>query len=148
MANTAVSIRDAVPGDIAALTVLINELGYPTSTDEMRARFDLIYGHPDYKTIVAVINGEIVGMAGLCKGLFYEMNGMYMRILALVVKDTNQDMGIGKLLISASETWAAAEGLKAVFINCGNRPEREKAHEFYRGHGYVVKSSGYFKLLV
>jgi GNAT superfamily N-acetyltransferase len=140
-------VRDALPDDLIALTLLINEMGYLTSTYEMKIRFDLIYNHSDYKTIVAVVNGEIVGMAGLCKGLFYEMNGMYMRILTLIVKNSSRKQGVGRLLISASETWAIEHGLTAVYINCGNRSEREKAHQFYKNNGYIVKSSGYFKPL-
>jgi GNAT superfamily N-acetyltransferase len=147
MVKIETSIRDAVKDDLTKLTLLINEMGYPTSTYEMGIRFNLIYDHSDYKTIVAVVNGELVGMVGLCKGLFYEMNGMYMRILTLIVKQSSRKRGIGGLLMSASETWAIAEGLKAVYINCGNRPEREGAHQFYKKHGYIVKSSGYFKPL-
>jgi GNAT superfamily N-acetyltransferase len=141
------SIREAVPDDLIELTLLINEMGYPTSTSEMKIRFDLIYNHSDYKTFVAVVNGEIVGMVGLCTGLFYEMNGLYMRILTLIVKDNSRKQGIGRLLMSASEAWAIEHGLTAVYINCGNRPERKEAHQFYKNNGYIVKSSGYFKRL-
>lgn len=77
-----VTVRDAGEGDIEVLTFLMNELGYPTSVNEMRLRFKNISINPDYKTIVALLNEEIVGMAGLAKGVFYEKNGSYLRILA------------------------------------------------------------------
>ena len=141
------SIRDAASSDLKDLSLLISELGYATSIQEMKIRFDMISNHSDYKTIVAVIDGEIVGMAGLCKGLFYEMNGMYMRVLALIVKQKNRKQSIGKLLMAASESWAIEQGLKSVFINCGNRAERKEAHSFYEAIGYNVKSSGYVKKL-
>src|ERR1700744_4102695 len=99
------SIRDATSIDLKEISLLISELGYVTSVQEMKVRFDMISNHSDYKTIVAIVDGEIVGMAGLCKGLFYEMNGMYMRILALVVKQKNRKQNIGKLLMAASESW-------------------------------------------
>lgn len=143
-----VSIRDAVTGDLTQLSLLINELGYPTSAGEMKSWFNLISRHPDYKTLVAVVDGEIAGLAGLCKGLFYEMNGKYMRILVFIVKQDNRKKGIGKMLISAAEAWAAEQGLQSVFINCGNRPERHQAHKFYSNMGYSIKSSGYFKPLL
>jgi N-acetylglutamate synthase-like GNAT family acetyltransferase len=141
------STRDATSIDLKELSLLISELGYVTSVQEMKARFDLISNHADYKTIVAIIDGEIVGMAGLCKGLFYEMNGMYMRVLALIVKQDNRKQSIGKLLMAASESWAIEQGLQSVFINCGNRAERKDAHIFYEAIGYTVKSSGYIKNL-
>ena len=147
MEKIEVSARDAAPDDLVALTLLINQLGYTTSAGEMKIRFNLISDHPDYKTLVAVVGGEVVGMVGLCKGLFYEMNGMYLRILVLVVKHTDRSRGVGKILIAAAESWAKENGLKAVYINCGNRKERDAAHQFYRHMGYAAKSSGYVKLL-
>jgi GNAT superfamily N-acetyltransferase len=147
MIRNQVSIRDAAPDDVIQLTLLINELGYLTSTDEMKIRFDLIADHADYKTLVAVVDNEIVGMVGMCRGLLYEMNGAYLRILVLVVKHDSRKLGVGRLLISAAEAWAVEQGLKAVFLNCGNRPERKDAHKFYEEIGYMVKSSGYFKRL-
>lgn len=147
MATKETFIREATLDDLVELMLLINEMGYPTTASEMKARFNLIFNHANYKTFVAVVNGEIAGMVGLCTGLFYEMNGSYMRILTLIVKHHSRKKGIGKLLMSASEAWAIAHGLTAVYINCGNRTEREEAHQFYKNNGYIVKSSGYFKRL-
>jgi len=142
-----VIIRDLGFDDIIELTLLINELGYHTSVNEMESRFKIISAHPDYKTIVAVANGEIVGVSGLCKGIFYEKNGMYMRILVFIVKQNSRKKGIGKLLIRACEDWAAEQGLNTILINSGNREERIDAHEFYKEMGYAIKSSGFVKHL-
>jgi GNAT superfamily N-acetyltransferase len=145
--NGALRIRDASPEDVEALALLMNELGYPTTIGEMSTRFQNISVHPDYKTIVAVLNEDIVGMAGLFKGAFYEKNGLYMRILAFVVKQSSRKLGIGKLLIKASEDWAIEQGLNTILINSGNRDERQAAHAFYQKMGYAVKSSGFVKEL-
>jgi GNAT superfamily N-acetyltransferase len=72
---------------------------------------------------------------------------MYMRILAFVVKREARNLGIGKILIGASEEWARQEGLNAVVISSGNREEREAAHVFYKKMGYAIKSSGFVKKL-
>jgi N-acetylglutamate synthase-like GNAT family acetyltransferase len=140
-------IRDARIEDIQALALLMNDLGYPTNTGEMETRFNKINSHPDYKTIVAELNNEVVGMAGLCKGIYYEMDGLYMRILAFVVKESCRKMGIGKKLILAAENWAVEQGLKTILINSGNRVERQASHLFYEQMGYEVKSSGFVKKL-
>ena len=140
-------IRDAAIKDIEALALLMNDLGYPTNVNEMQTRFQNISVHPDYKTIVAVLNDEIVGMAGLAKGIYYEKNGLYMRILAFVVKQSSRKLGIGKILVTASESWAIEQGLNTVVINSGNRDERQAAHAFYQKMGYAVKSSGFVKEL-
>ena len=86
MLTNQVIVRDARKEDIEELTLLMTDLGYPTTLAEFKARFENISAHPDYRTIVALANGEMVGMAGLSRNIFYEMNGNYMRILAFVVK--------------------------------------------------------------
>jgi GNAT superfamily N-acetyltransferase len=125
----------------------MNELGYPTSAGEMLYRYKNIANHPDYRTIVAVKNNEIVGMAGLARGIFYEKNGGYLRIVAFVVKQTCRQQGIGKLLIKAAEDWAITQGLTTILLNSGKRDERQAAYMFYQKMGYMVKSSGFVKEL-
>ena len=140
-------IRDARVEDIEELTLLMTDLGYPATVAEMQTRFKGIFAHPDYRTIIAVIDDEIVGLSGLCKGIYYEKNGPYLRILVFVVKETRRKRGIGKILIKASEDWAIEQGLNSVLINSGNREARKAAHVFYQKMGYAVKSSGFVKEL-
>jgi len=147
MLTDQVIIRDAQMDDVEELTALMTDLGYPTTLEEFKIRYANISAHPDYRTIVAVTNGEIVGFAGLQKNIFYEYNGNYLRILAFVVKKNARKLGIGKILIEAAEAWAKAQGLQTAVISSGNRAERDAAHAFYKKMGYAVKSSGFVKKL-
>ncbi|MDB5144798.1 MAG: family N-acetyltransferase [Mucilaginibacter sp.] len=147
MLNHQVLIRDANEGDIGALTVLMNELGYSTSFSEMENRFKNITVHPDYKTLVAIVNNEIVGMAGLAKGISYEKNGSYMRIVAFVVNQNRRKNGVGKALMTASEDWAISQNLNTIVISSRNIDQRRAAHAFYLKMGYAIKSSGFVKQL-
>ncbi len=140
-------VRDAQETDVEALTALMTDLGYPATVQEFSARFENIRAHPDYRTIVAVHDEEIVGMAGLQKNISYEMNGSYMRIRAFVVKQGRRKLGVGKILIRASEQWAREQGLHTVVLNSGNRAERDAAHAFYKKMGYAIRSSGFIKNL-
>jgi len=54
-------LRDAIANDIEELTGLMTDLGYPATVAEMSIRFKSIFPHPDYKTIVAVINNVSSG---------------------------------------------------------------------------------------
>ncbi|MWC27143.1 GNAT family N-acetyltransferase [Paenibacillus sp. MMS18-CY102] len=125
----------------------MGELGYPTSVEEMEERFERISAYPDYHTLVAEADGSVVGMIGLCSGVFYEKNGGYARIVAFVVDERFRNKGIGKLLIQEAERWARDNGLVAIALNSGNRSEREAAHLFYRRAGYTEKSTGFIKQL-
>jgi GNAT superfamily N-acetyltransferase len=143
--QTKLSIRDAGKEDAEAMSKLMTDLGYHTSSEEMLERFEHIAQHADYKTLLACIDDGVVGMAGAMQSYFYEQNGTYARLLVLVTSPSHRQLGIGKALLQAVEDWARKINASSVFLNCGNREERQQAHPFYKKHGYTVRSSGYFK---
>ena len=140
-------IKEAGSSDFAALTELMNELGYHTTIDEMIARLENIQNHMDYKTFIATNDSQILGMVGMMKNYSYEQNGIYVRVLALVTRSQFRQRGIGKKLMDAAENWAKELGAVKVLLNCGNREERSTAHLFYKKIGYQIKSSGFIKNL-
>lgn len=140
-------IRKATIVDIPELVVLMEELGYPTSFDKMELRFNAIEADPTYHTLVAELDGKVVGMAGLCTSLFYEYDGSYVRIVAFVVDTNYRKKGIGKNLIKEAESWAREQGAISIRLNSGNREERKGAHQFYLNMGYNDKSIGFTKNL-
>jgi len=147
MQNRNLIIRDAEPADIPALTELMNELGYYTTMDEMKKRFENIQSHQDYKTFIAITDTAISGMAGATKNFSYEQNGIYVRVLALVTHRKFRQQAIGKKLMEFVENWAREIGAEKILLNCGNREERAIARLFYEKIGYQVKSSGFIKKL-
>ncbi|MEQ2528315.1 GNAT family N-acetyltransferase [Bacillaceae bacterium CLA-AA-H227] len=142
-----VEIRKANIHDIPALASLMEQLGYPTTIESMNLRFRHIELNPDYHTFVASINGEVVGMIGLIKSFYYQLDGVYVRIVALVVDSRYRNEGIGKSLVEQAENWAKSLGAIGMSVNSGNRPERVNAHRFYKNMGYVDKSTGFAKSL-
>jgi len=141
------TIRDARESDVNQLSILITQLGYPCTPDEVLTRFNSVHNHPDYRTLVIADGGEPIAMAGLIKGFWYEKNGTYVRILAFVVDEDYRGEGIGKMLIKAIEDWAVELGVNAVVLSSGNKHERIGAHRFYQSLGYEIKSSGFIKQL-
>ena len=142
-----ITIRFAVAEDIPALASLMIELGYPTTVEEMQQRFVQIQSHADYATFVAVCQHEVAGMIGVFKNIYYEKNGIYARIAALVVNEAYRNRGIGKLLIQQAEKWAIEAGATAILLNSGNREERKVAHAFYQHLGFEPKTTGFVKTL-
>ncbi|MGM9949253.1 MAG: GNAT family N-acetyltransferase, partial [Lysinibacillus sp.] len=138
-----VLVRPLERKDYKELVVLMEELGYPATAEEIGERFDKLDGHPDYTSLVAVLNGAVVGFSGMCRMHYFEMNGMYVRILSFVVSSAARKQGVGSILLEASENWAAEQGCTGIALNSGNRPERQAAHAFYTANGYQVKSSGF-----
>ncbi|MFB9760145.1 GNAT family N-acetyltransferase [Ectobacillus funiculus] len=138
-------IRKATIKDIPELVSLMEQLGYPTSVEKMKIRFNNIESNSSYHTLVADDNGKVVGMVGLCSGIFYEHDGSYVRIVAFVVDSSYRRKGIGKKLIQEAESWAKKQGSISIILNSGNREERKDAHQFYLSMGYEAKSIGFGK---
>jgi len=117
----AFTIRVAAKADVPALAALITELGYPTTPDEMAVRFEGISALPEYRTYVAIAANVVAGMIGLSKNHFYEHNGVYIRVAALVVHHGYRKQGIGKALVQTAEDWAKETGATAILVNSGQR---------------------------
>jgi GNAT superfamily N-acetyltransferase len=143
-----IQIRDALEEDTSSLSSLVTQLGYPTTPGQMEVRFREIAGKPDYKTLIAEAKGTIVGMVGACIGHYYEHDGTYLRILAMVTSATERNKGIASALLTAIEEWGVKQGASSVFLNSGNRKEREAAHAFYLRRGFEAKSTGFVKKLL
>ncbi|WP_018923992.1 GNAT family N-acetyltransferase [Salsuginibacillus kocurii] len=140
-------IREAGEEDVPSLAGLMGELGYETTSEEMRNRFNKIQETPGYCTFVADHCGKVVGMIGLCTSYFYEKEGQYARIVALVVDSRYRNSGVGKKLIQQAEQWAKQHDAVTIGLNSGIREERTNAHNFYLNMGYKEVSKGFFKSL-
>ena len=145
MNSKSFTIRPANKNDIAALAGLMTALGYPTTNEEMSTRFETIEREPGYRTFVAAVDEEVVGMAGACKSFYFEQNGCYVRLSALVTGEEHRNKGIGKALVAAVEDWARTINASSLILNCGNREERKAAHAFYVRNGFQPRSTGYAK---
>lgn len=140
-----ISIRQVREDDVAPLAGLMTELGYPTTESDMRERLRVLEREPHYILFIADWGGAVVGMAGATRSFYFEQNGSYVRLAALVAKETHRNMGVGKALVKAVELWAKQIGANAIVLNCGNREERQAAHIFYQRLGFEAKSTGYLK---
>lgn len=140
-------IREATENDSKELAALMGQLGYPTTTENMKKRFSQIKQNPYYHTLLASYEDKVVGMIGLFKGYYYEREGFYVRIAALVVDSNYRNKGVGNKLLEEAECWARKIGASGIGLNSGNRKERYHAHTFYRNRGYSEKSIGFVKSL-
>jgi GNAT superfamily N-acetyltransferase len=127
-------LRKAVLDDAGAIAALMIQLGYPTSTADMQGRLTPILEEPKQITLVAEIQGAIVGMVGAGVGHYYERNGSYGRIFTIVVDEAHRGQGIGSALVAAAEGWLMEHGVISIIINSGTH--RKEAHHFYQRRGY------------
>jgi GNAT superfamily N-acetyltransferase len=139
-------IRDARDEDAGAVAVLITQLGYATTEEEMRRRLQRIGADPQYVSLVALDHTTIVGFLGMAFGLHYEYNGSYARIVALSVAPEMQGKGVGTGLVAAAENIARSRGALMCLVNSGI--QRTETHKFYEKCGFSWRSKGFYKPLL
>lgn len=131
-----VSIRPLEKEHCASVNALIsNDLGYPSTLEDTTKRLTLIQDHPEFHTLVAIVEGQVVGFIGLHRCLAYEFSGPYLRIVALAVDSRQQNLGIGTKLTQAAEQYAREHNIPGITLDSGFR--REAAHAFYESRGYM-----------
>jgi ribosomal protein S18 acetylase RimI-like enzyme len=130
-----VRIRAARLSDAPRLAALMRELGYETTSNEMRARLKSIVRDSRYSTLVAKIGKEVCGMIGTLTHKSHEHNDLSGKIVALVVSMKQRRSGIGRALIAAAEKDFARRNVTRVTLT--TRFERDEAHQFYEAAGYT-----------
>ena len=131
---SAVAIRDAIPSDSPAIARLVNQLGYPSSAEEIRSRLAVFSGRPDYAVWVAESSGTVVGLVGVFLHYAVEFDGACGRLLGLVVDERYRGRGIGKKLLEVTEQWLTERRVEKLTLTSGH--QRKEAHKFYRRLGY------------
>ena len=128
------TIRDAKLSDAPALATLMCELGYETTSAEMRQRLKSILADARLRTFVAEVDNQICGMIGTLTHASHEHNDCSGKIIALVVSNKRRCRGIGRALIAAAERDFAKRNVTRVSLT--TRFTREGAHRFYEALGY------------
>ena len=126
-----VRIRAARLSDAPRLAALMRELGYETTSNEMRARLKSIVRDSRYSTLVAKIGREVCGMIGTLTHKSHEHNDLSGKIVALVVSMKQRRSGIGRALIAAAEKDFARRNVARVTLT--TRFERRGSASILRG---------------
>lgn len=141
-----INIRNIIKSDYDAVYSLIkNSLGYENDPDVLYQRFDRLTDN-GYITLVAELNGMVVGFIGFLVMSAYEFEGNYIRILALASDAAYRNVGVGTALLKAVEKYASDNKISAIALSSGT--ERTKAHCFYENRGYYQYGFGFKKDLV
>jgi|HubBroStandDraft_6_1064221.scaffolds.fasta_scaffold163194_2 GNAT superfamily N-acetyltransferase len=127
-------IRAARKEDIPSLTKLANELGHPTTVEEVAARFEAATRTPDCAVFVAELAGG--GIAGFVELACERLLDAPPRVdvAGLVVADTHRGGGIGRLLMARGEEWTLEHGFEIIHLR--TNVKRAAAHAFYERIGY------------
>jgi GNAT superfamily N-acetyltransferase len=128
------NIRRAKMSDAPRLAELAAQLGYPTTTSQMRARIRNIKPASLHAVFVADLKKDgVVGWLHVSKNPLLESD-MRAEVNGLVVAEGQRSLGAGARLIAAAEDWARKHGCKGMSVR--SNVIRERAHKFYERNGY------------
>lgn len=138
-------IRPAQTGDAADVAALLDELGYPCSSDEAGERIARVLQEPRMFLLLAEMDSQVCGLLALDIRYSIARGSDHARITALVVTGRCARQGIGRQLLREAE--AIARQARVARIEVTTNARREGAHAFYRGCGYGDGSRHFIKLL-
>ena len=127
-------IRTPTSDDAADLAVLVTELGYPSTIEELTERLAKVDGIPGVFVRVAEVDGSVAGLATCHRFLSLHKTEPVVWLTSLVVSSEHRGEGIGHALVAACETWAKEQGAERLSLTSATH--REAAHAFYLGMGY------------
>ena len=130
-------IRRAVLSDCDAMYVINRDaLGYDFPLEKTRKRLKLVLADDKNTIFVAEQNSEVKGYIQLESYDCIYAESMK-NIMGLAVLPKEQGRGIGRLLITAAESFAKSDG--AVGIRLSSGAGRTEAHKFYLACGYTMR---------
>jgi GNAT superfamily N-acetyltransferase len=136
-------VRSARPGDAVAISELLLELGYPSSTGQVEQRIAANLSSTGTAVFIAESDQRLIGVLSFhCIPLFHA-DGALGRITSLVVATDYRQRGIGRLLVSAAEEYGWAHGCTRVEVTSGDH--RSDAHAFYQRLGYQADCRRFIK---
>ena len=139
--TTEVTIRQANLKDVASITELCFQLGYPSVPEEVSVRLQSLMQDNEHAILVAeLLEGEVVGWvhAYIYKLLYCDL---MTQVAGLVVDKDYRGQGVGKQLLTAVEDWAREMGCG--FIGLRSNIIRKEAHTFYKNLGYEIIKESY-----
>jgi GNAT superfamily N-acetyltransferase len=131
--STMLRIRRAKLSDVARLAELAGELGYPTTTAEMKIRFRRVKPAALNAIFVAEDGGEVIGWTHVSVSFLLEVP-LRAEINGLVVSAATRSRGNGARLLEAAEAWARTKKCEGMSVR--SNVIRDRAHKFYERNGY------------
>ena len=136
-------VREAGPADAPAVAMLLGELGYPSSEEEFRARFERYSKFAGTHLIAAEDGGEVIGLGAMQVMPLVHRDLPVARITSMVVRSDRRGRGIGRRLEEELEAIARREGCGRIDLT--SRHRRKEAHAFYRSLGFEETSARFVK---
>lgn len=131
-------IRPALDADAAAIAQLLEQFGYPTSTEQCLNRLRRMNADT-FHTLVAIETSsdrceELAGFIGLLRLQVYTECADIGWVLALAVGQRHRRKGIGTALLNSAESYFRRHGIEQMHLHSAK--DNLAAHLFYQANGF------------
>lgn len=128
-----IQIRPAGDQDAAAIAMLVGQLRYDASADDIVPRLAEIAQNRYATVFVAEVDDAVVGFVHVF-GVTWVQMGRFAGIGGMAVAEGKRGVGIGTRLLAAAEDWA--RGNRYPLMKVRSNVIREESHPFYLGRGF------------
>ncbi|MFA6084673.1 GNAT family N-acetyltransferase [Mucilaginibacter sp.] len=140
------NIRNATYRDAPAIKLLLEALGYKTSTILLVSQLEKLFGQNDHQVLVYELNKDVLGFISIHYLPQLGFDAELVIITYLSVDETVSDQSIG----AALEEYVAAQAIKRkcdrIQVHCSEW--RAPTHKFYKQQGYQEYPQYYTKRLI
>jgi len=133
-----IDLRPPRPGDEKQVGLLLRQLGYDVSGEEVQARLSELAGRRSDPVLLAVDGSQVLGLVALHWTTMLQAPNPVARITTLVVRDKARGQGIGRRLVEAASVLARQAGCGVLELTTALH--RADAHAFYRSIGFEASS--------
>jgi ribosomal protein S18 acetylase RimI-like enzyme len=137
-------ITDAKPEDAKQLSILLEQLGYPTHETETLFKINRC-AQPEYKLLVAREGNQVLGYIALHVYNTFHLEKSVGRITSFCVDEKVRGSGVGSLLLAAAEEYFRNKNCYKIEVTSNLR--REATHTYYLQRGYTETSKHFVKVL-
>lgn len=131
-------LRSPRAGDEQQISVLLRQLGYDVSGEDIQVRLSKLAARPTDLVLVAVEAGNILGLIALHWTTMLHAPKPVARITTLVVHEGGRGRGIGRQLVEAASMFARQAGCGVLELTTAMH--RVDAQAFYRNIGFEASS--------
>lgn len=131
-------VRAARSDDAERMSELMTQLGYAVPAAALRRRLERREARR--QVFVAELDDRVVGWAAVSVDETF-VEGHCAHLEGLIVDESVRSVGIGKALLDAVERWARDRACAELRVL--SNVVRERAHAFYRRHGYETVKAQY-----
>jgi GNAT superfamily N-acetyltransferase len=135
-----IAVREMRPPDISACRLLLFQLGYDLTLQEVKQRYSAIQEKQDHAVFLGEQNGKVVALLHLYERPAFDKPPEVI-VQALVVDQNWRGTGVGKKMMNVAERWAANRGFSSVALT--SSASRSGAHSFYERIGYKAEATSH-----